>query len=91
MTTQDFYENTLNNTKIENDSLIKDDQILISVGDEFVDQQNKFRGYKCASIDLHFIHFEKTAVGQFEQQELGKTQEFQTVHFIENELSLIAR
>jgi len=82
------YENTLNNTKIENDSLIKDDQILISVGDEFKERNNPFRAYRCTSIDLHNLHFEKTAVGDFEPHELGKVQVFLTAHFINKELGL---
>lgn len=83
------YENTLNNTKVENDCLIKDGRVLISVGDEYKDKVNSFRSYRCSFIDLHFIHFEKVNVGSFEEFELGKTQEFQTVHFINNELDLV--
>ncbi len=85
----DKYENTLDGVYVENDSLIKNGQVMLSVGDSFIDRLNPYRSYKCEEIDLHFISFSKTSVGQFETEQLGKSQEYQTVHFLENELNLM--
>ena len=82
---------TKQNAKVENDSLIKNGKVLVSIGDEFIQKKNKFRSYKCVSIDLHFIRFEKITVGGFEKPELGKLQEYQTSHFIENKLDLVKK
>lgn len=77
----------MENTKVENDSLIKNGEIILSIGDYFTEKFNKFKSYRCVSIDLHFVTFEKKE--GFSQNEIGKGQQFQTVHFIESELDLI--
>ena len=76
-------------TSVVDDQLIKDGVTLISVGDEFKERKNPYRKYLCTSIDLHAIDFEKTAVGNFETHELGKSQRFLTTHFINEELGLV--
>lgn len=81
------YTDTLDDARVENGKLYKGDTLLLSIGDEFKDSINTHRRYKCNFIDLHFVRFEKIAVGEFEKSELGKTQEFQTVHFMESELN----
>ena len=85
------YENTLDGASVKNDQLIKDGKVLLCVGDEFTDKRNPYRSYRCVSMDLHFLAFEKIAVGSFEAAELGKIQGFSTVHFIENELHLVKK
>ena len=69
-------------------NLIKNGKTVLSIGDVFVDKLNSFRKYKCNGVGLHFILFEKIEVGSFEKDQVGKCQEFQTVHFLENELNL---
>ena len=80
--------NKLTTTFVVDDKLIKDGITLVSVGDEFTERKNPYRTYRCTSIDLHNIDFEKTAVGNFETHELGKSQRFLTTHFIDGELGL---
>ena len=75
-------------TCVVDDKLIKDGITLVSVGDEFTERMNPYRGYRCTSIDLQNINFEKISVGKFEPQELGKSQRFLTTHFINEELGL---
>jgi len=78
----------MKNVKIENGSLLRNEQVLIKVGDSFIEKLNSFRKYKVTNIDLHFITFEKTEVGKFEQSERGTFVQRQTVHFLENDFDL---
>lgn len=81
-------EKVMKNTKIVNGNLFKDGKLILSVGDKFVEKLNDYREYECKSIDLHYIKMLKTKVGQFEKNELGKYQEFQTAHFLADCLEL---
>lgn len=79
--------------KVEENGVLrsKRGEVLLKVGDVLVDNQNQFRTYKVTGIDLHFIATEKLTVGEFEQQELGKPQEFQTAHLLNGELKMEIR
>mgnify|MGYP003385315311 CR=1 FL=1 len=77
------------NIKVENNDLVVNDEIVLSVGSVLVDKLNKFRKFKVSSMDLHFIKLEKIAVGEFEKQELGKGAERQTKHFLDGTSGLI--
>jgi len=81
-------EKAMENTKVIDGKLFKDGKLILSVGNRFVSKLNDFREYECKSIDLHYIKMLKTKVGQFEKNELGKYQEFQTAHFLADCLTL---
>lgn len=78
----------MSNIKIENGMLIKNNNVLLKVGEIFTEKLNKYRQYKVIKIDLHFILFEKIKVGDFEKEELGKCTERQASKFLNNDFDM---
>jgi len=86
MTQLGKYKDTLNNVKVveinEVDCLVKDGVTIAKVGDKFVDINRNVLRLK--SVDLHFMTFTNSMSNTWNP----KIQQYQTVHFLENELGL---
>lgn len=72
----------MENVEIKDGKLYKDGEVVVAVGDKFRSKVNTFREYECESISGYTINMAKIKVGDFENSELGKWQEFQVGHFL---------